>query len=259
MASGSESDSSSGRWWEYYLPRYFAGTVAGGLILGYASTKCSELACSKVAFAVNAPSSLETLLKNFTLLAAVSFAYCYIASAPMLTLHAARALFKPGDPIFHKKLHWVGVLCCLGILIEVFRIFVSHQASAPFSWFYLSGFFFISSAQVCLIYRALWGNDASTVNFYKQLVKTRARKTRRTKDFAESYRHLREHANAYGIIVLELLLAPAIMWNCKPKWILTILLMWLVPPAFCWGLATKLEMQFAISPEDFPEEEIKNE
>jgi hypothetical protein len=60
------------------------------------------------------------------------------------------------------------------------------------------------------------------------------------RQYVESYRHLREHANAFSIILMEIVLAfvlaslPGRMWA-------VLVLVWIAPASFCWLLGTELE------------------
>ncbi|MGB6450067.1 MAG: hypothetical protein WBE92_04885, partial [Steroidobacteraceae bacterium] len=60
-------------------------------------------------------------------------------------------------------------------------------------------------------------------------------------EYIESYRHLREHGNAYAILVAELVLALAV--GAAPTWYFVggLITLWTLPAAFVWGVGTWLE------------------
>jgi len=260
----SDADKSSGRWWEYYFIRYFAGTVVGGLILANAGVKYSNLPVVS-----DVSGSFEVLAKSFAALAALSFAYCYVASAPMLTLHATRAYLlraveMVGSVQNSRRAVKILLIGCIVLVVLVILValgvalaYVAFglREGSPISWVYLIGFSLISVFQFILIGIAFCTVGRPITKFYKGLSDTRAKKT--SKEYVESYRHLREHSNAYGIIVLEFVLAPAVVWAWGTKWITVVFLIWLLPPALCWAIATMLESVLVSSPGDFPSSEAK--
>jgi len=74
------------RWWEYYFLRYFVGTVAGaGAIVFLTRFPGSSLYVSGLP-AIKDVGTLE--IKEITALAALGFAFCYVASAPSIRVKA---------------------------------------------------------------------------------------------------------------------------------------------------------------------------
>ena len=83
------SENTNSRWWEFYFVRYFVGTVLGAIIV-YVLTVSSDSALS----ASLVPGvTKEISYPHLLLLAAYGLAYCYIASGPVLVLHATRSVF----------------------------------------------------------------------------------------------------------------------------------------------------------------------
>ena len=57
--------------------------------------------------------------------------------------------------------------------------------------------------------------------------------------YVESYRHLREHGNAFFIALLELLLGVALFYSPVPWGV--ILMLWIFPTAGVWLFGTLLD------------------
>ena len=70
------------RWWDHYYVRYFVGSVYAVLLM-YALSRTSAVTSSLGAID-------PKLWVNATVLGAAGLAFCYIASAPILLLHAVR-------------------------------------------------------------------------------------------------------------------------------------------------------------------------
>jgi hypothetical protein len=103
-------------------------------------------------------------------------------------------------------------------------------------------------------------------DFYKKI--SRARQKHRSRDIRDSYTHLREHANAIFVVLIELcilagllcisdftktylLSTPKQFVTVYPTTILLLTGIWLVPTVFMWGLANRLEQEFSEHPTDF--------
>jgi hypothetical protein len=84
---------------------------------------------------------------------------------------------------------------------------------------------------------------ASVKKFYLDLGKARSVDHRRS-EYVETYRHLREHSNAYAILVLELLLAVVLANAHTRKTLGLLLIIWLLPAVYCWFVGTLLEFVF---------------
>jgi len=122
------------RWWEDYFVRYFVGTVIGAVVV---VVLASHLTDSDLK-----PIFLDLLLdpkvasaKSLIVIAALGLAYCYIASAPMMVLHATRGqLFKETPPWFTWRFWTVVIglfvaLCLDGICFY----FGAQEGSSHFS------------------------------------------------------------------------------------------------------------------------------
>jgi hypothetical protein len=93
----------AGRWWEYYTVRYFVGTVVGvAAVVVLAQIPNGPIPLAGV-LSIQNLSRLD--VPGFLALSAAGFAYCYVASAPILLAHAVR-----GQLVGVRKTMWC-VLC----------------------------------------------------------------------------------------------------------------------------------------------------
>ena len=234
------------KWWEYYAVRYFVGTVIGAGIVAFLNEHPDSLYYGRLSLG-DESTKTEAKFLDIGVTAALGFAYCYIASAPVLTLHAARAHLR----LSTLKAHWVSHIICLSIAIAaavfaVWRVLPPRAAIA-------AGF--VIGMQFGLVLVALCTKFSIIEDFYRQLAGTRS-KAMPIKDdppsagleYVTSYRHLREHGNAFMIVILEVILAYAIF--CLPSMTYAFLFVaaWLLPATFAWFLGTVLESRLVSVP-----------
>jgi hypothetical protein len=254
-----------GKWWEFYLVRYALGTVFGVVIV-------NMLVQSGVAI----PFSLSSIndigkVESYPLLIAYGLAYCYLASAPILVFHASRFAMKTAGvqsstiAIFALSaavsMGWVGCGFILGI-----PKFTKSLFFLCFLGLFSVSFLLLN--QVRALNRAI--RDTSALwKFYKELDANR--RNFLNKELIDSYRHLREHGNAFFVVLLEFILGlalyvaskvsflpPALIELCNPKdpycdSVLTagliqtifVVMIWIVPGAMVWAVGCLLEHEFA--------------
>lgn len=265
VSSGKTDGITSSRWWEYYFVRYFVGSVIGSavvlFIVGHLLAQSPQWFSAFISTLIpmakdkSIAGMLETLdhsllldalvsAKTFFVIGAAGVAYCYLASSPMMILHACRAeVVDRANGKLRNFLFWI--ITVIGFVTIVgFALDRSHAA-----WAAALVFLAVLGSQVALIVRAAHTHFDSIKKFYRDLGKARANLKPRS-GYVESYRHLREHSNAYAIIVLELLLA-FVLANAPSDCLLAILILWLLPSVFCWFIATLLEFEFTrLSTED---------
>ncbi len=237
--------SAFGRFWEYYFLRYFVGTIVGSVIVRSLPVYCTMY------------ESLQPkggTMMNLTSSAALGLAYCYIASAPMLTLHVTRAqLFKAAHDSgsgFKAVPGWLfKVLDFCGVLAVVAGIVVWIRAKpSPHSPMAVAGlllFLLVMSLQIVMLAKARLNKFKVITDFYWKLSLRRANKAPNISEYKESYRHIREHGNACGIVILELALAGVASSVKEPVETVPILVLWLLPAAYCWLFGTVLEERLA--------------
>lgn len=89
-SSHNEPQSRNNGWWETYVIRYLVGTVVGGAILLFLNASDVSGLKENLLPGITSLKSLDAGI--LTVIGAVGFAYCYLASAPILVLHASRAV-----------------------------------------------------------------------------------------------------------------------------------------------------------------------
>src|SRR5690349_4230254 len=85
---GNKVGEKTNRWWEQYYVRYFVGTIVGIAVL--MAVIDHSLFWEFRTLRVTGQSELW---KEVAALTAAGLAYCYVASVPVLTLHAVRGVF----------------------------------------------------------------------------------------------------------------------------------------------------------------------
>lgn len=257
-----EDKSGEGKWWEFYLVRYALGTVFGVLIVN---------ALVKSGLAVPFPdASISEIGKpeGYPLLIAYGLAYCYLSSAPILVFHASRFAMRQTG----VRPSTIGILAVSALAAIAWWSVVNREGFTA-ALFVSSG---ITIGSVCFILltqvRALYHgmtNPGGMWEFYRRLDENRRNSA--NKELIDSYRHLREHGNAFFVVLLELLLGlglyvagkvslfpPAIIGKCVSGNLgcdvmltqgviqtISVIAIWVVPGAAVWGIGCLLEAQFA--------------
>jgi len=218
------------RWWEQYTVRYFVGTVIGLVVIA-ALKSDGQLKWTSLI-----PELGLTDPKKLAVFAAMGLAFCYVASAPILTLHAVRGAYR---------LDRAGYLAVLMVLLA--SPFAMSYIAAKFSssvagW---TALLVIVGLQFILIAIATLNEFDSTKKFYDRLVVARYNDWKSKKDYVDSYRHLREHGNALGIVLLELALGSILSTLKFRNDALAAVIFWIIPGAWCWVIGNVLESHFA--------------
>jgi hypothetical protein len=242
-ASGNAT-SSSARWWENYLVRYFVGTVVGaGIVLFLAEQSSGVLQSLSGKFFCFLK---EGSTRAFIVAGAAGLTYCYVASSPMMILHASRAQLFNLDKKRPFSWPFYTILAAI-ILVLGFAGFRSLLfPNMGVAWLLPTVVFLgIFAPQVSLIFLAHWAGFDSIRRFYLSLGEARSAASGDDRsESAETYRHLREHSNAYAIIILELLFGVVLAHVPDGRWLVAIIVMWVLPAAYCWFVASLLEMTF---------------
>lgn len=251
------------RYWEYYLVRYLLGTVIGVVCVLYIGNSLemddkkfnffklvSNEILSQSQRSVAEDKTGNSFLKNNPIvLLLIGLVYTYIASAPILVLHSVRLRKRERSEINGS----ISVLDCF---------FVSLAASQLFLYFY--GYYKYSASPnvdfleflsvFLLLFLVLWQTYLLYFRFKEDLdFKKRTEKlsqirsgstweVRYISDYVESYRHLREHSNAFFITLFTLFLTFIV---CNQSLFPTelIIFIWIVPGSAVWFVATLLELR----------------
>jgi len=240
--SGNSALRSDSRWWENYAVRYALGVGVG--------TPIVALMCETYAHTLSPELHIRSPFAGTTtalLWAAAGLAYCYAASAPMLTLHSTRRLLP-------RTRFTVNVLFCTVVVILVVAGVLDTVFIGSLVIFRALGLLIlvaVTAAQLFALWRVLL-NPEETYDFYEQLERCRKQHS----DYVESYRHMREHGNSISIVICELLLA-FVLWSLKPDGsvgnialgarVCLILAIWLAPASLVWLLGSSLERHLALS------------
>lgn len=252
------STQNDSRWWEFYGVRYAMGTVIGALIVYYIFKPNVYL--SELLFLPKDTANFG--MAHLVLLAAYGMAYCYIASAPILIMHAGRAfLWQPvRENNWRKTANRLGIVIAPAVLVGEFFWLISsaenfvellYQSAA------VTVFMLMLSFQAVLLIRIFLKSAQYTGQYYLKLIEQREQEDMRS--FVESYRHLREHGNSFLIVCFEFWLGfvisaftnaerftnSSIHSDGAVRNLLLILLLWVIPASGIWFFGNKLEHRLA--------------
>lgn len=247
----SQSENSS-RWWEFYAVRYGMGTVVGGVVFFFLCNTNPDL--KPMLFGAEAGKIDGPLL---ALLAGYGLAYCYIASAPILVLHAGRFLF---DVSQGAKVSWRRVLVLFVPPVIATLIFFFTRASTGPTLYFFSFVFALAALVLWPQYLAIIFTLFRTKELLEFYEKLAGKRDSAKGGIVDSYKHLREHGNSFFIVTLEVVLAVilftagnfdaavgATATPTKEPYVLPyigIILVWILPAALVWLVGTLIERQF---------------
>jgi len=228
-------NANNSRWWETYLVRYITGAVVGAVIV-YQILLVSDISLASHPF----PKWFELKTETLILLGAIGFAYCYIASAPITFLHAIRV---GGEGAARAR---VLVPIVLIVSVPVLLMFLMEKFSEHIVIGSVILYLFLSACWIAIGLRVFGfpGWEKS----YECLVDARSKQLEKSTEFVDTYRHLREHGNAFYIVLMELVLAmPLYIFAHSKNWVLFVVTvgLWLIPGAICWYLGNALEKYMA--------------
>lgn len=224
------------KWWEYYAVRYFVGTVLGAAAVAFLNAEPASPFEGQLAIL----DSKEATFLGVGLVAALGFAFCYVASAPVLTLHATRAHLRLSAIKASPFAFVIALLMPVLVAIAMLWNFLPPIAATT------SGL--VIGIESGLVFLAIFTRFSVVEKFYRELATVRA-KAIPEKDksatpgleYVTSYRHLREHGNAFLILLLEGLLAFMLLHSPSRGCAIAILTFWLLPAAAAWLVGTVLE------------------
>jgi hypothetical protein len=237
--------------WNYYFLRYGAGTIVGAAIIAFFSKQFANSHCQWILTLISAFGGIKSEAATLTVYTALGFTYCYVSSAPGTVFHATRGLFNPHLPRAkrsHCLITWlIGVFL---IVISISIVFLNSYSPTVFdiserdlNWKQLCGvgvFAFIMLLQLTLLFFCFF-KFPLVAHFYQQMTRERSRKENNIQNYRTSYRDLREHGNAFEVIILELVLASALL--SFTNYIPLIIIIWILPAALCWVIGTMLEFR----------------
>lgn len=229
---GNDRRTGGDRWWEFYFLRYFVGTVVGGSILYYLNGSTTSALHNLIVPSVTAVWDLGT--GAIWLLGALGFTYCYIASAPIFVLHVAR--------LGYLRTNWlpwrvwlVGAALLAGIAL--FDWHGTRSVHDVIATVLFCVCVLLESAAVAFV---LWKGEAVHI-YYCDLASSRAGSGEPIREYVESYRHLREHGNAYLILLFEVVLGIVLSRVRRPSLAIIAVIIWTLPAAINWFVGHILE------------------
>ena len=225
------------RWWEHYLVRYLLGNIVGAVIVGYyLKEKWGNLGLAN--------NNVIDTSSRLIIIGVLGFAYCYISSVPILVLHACRHIVAK-EPDEKKQKHPLESIFFIGgwiiIMSQIFQIFISY-------WFYFEDLRYSLGWGVMCFFMVLNYWCASLVvrkrESYYELISNLAKKRGQNNNFCESYKHIREHGNAFFIVLYELILAPVFV-TLPMEMLPIIVVIWIAPGAMMWWFGSWIEIKFS--------------
>lgn len=226
-------------WWETYVIRYFVGTVVGGAILLYLNNSSDSTLKNSILPGITTLADLD--VGALVVIAAAGLAYCYLASAPILVFHASRSMFV--SSIRYKLVNWI--LVVFGVGLAIATTILCNLSDVDRTILSIALLIGAIGLQTVLLAGAMWNNGRACDEFYKKLTLSRAELKPENQEYKQSYRHLREHGNAFFILLFEGVLGVILAGLPNAGIALISLLMWIVPAAFIWAMGTQLEARFA--------------
>lgn len=253
--SGSAGSGGGGgtRFWEAYAVRYLAGTFVGAASLG-------------AVLLVHRPEFLESLDKKtvselvpaltgdlsaaaIILYIGFAFAFSYIASAPMYVLHQFRAyLFKSNDAGLVTPTRSAVVAPVFAIVAGVLASLVEPW----WGWITIPVIQFLPILAVSYSWLSIRNTKTDGVkedavsSFYDRLVSARSTDSAARSHYVESYRHLREHGNAFSLAILNVIFALYLVSAPDIQHLKWMFILWLLPASIGWIMATHLEARLAV-------------
>jgi hypothetical protein len=280
---GPVDGSHTGRWWEGYLVRYLLGGFVGSVcVVLIVDQVLGQSYCNAFCWLGRAPDDDPA---RWIALFLAGTGYCYIASTPITVIHASRMIQRGMNR--YARVMWSGwvVGALLWLLV---RIFAPVPNPVLYLWYGLPAVWLLLGQYDCLLalnydidrgnidnasFRNLLGAAFSPrvkegpnenvrpnsrfLTFYRQLAAARARGVPGS-DIRASYTHLREHANSVFIVVSEISLLSTMLGIAallsderKLAALAALLFVWLIPALRVWGIANRLERDFAHEPEKY--------
>jgi hypothetical protein len=227
------------RWWDHYYVRYFVGSVfAVPLMLALSKKEAVKDLIGTVD---------QTKILDATVLAAAGLAFCYVASAPILLLHATRCARNAAKDARGSR-DMSSVL--FGALAILFTVVVGSWIAYDFTWpAILPAELCFAPLALVMVAQAMWilrTPVSAIIEFYRGLGVERAHRPdsalgRKRREYIQSYRDMREHGNALLILVMEGVLTTALLQADSTAMLFAMLILWVMPASFVWFIATALE------------------
>jgi len=218
------------RWWESYLVRYLVGNIFAVLVLFYLFINYDKQIGNSFCEYSNNTNFCKEIENNRTTFSTQVFGFIFQKTKEI----------NSTNPIIEEKI----------ILSKKFQNHNIETTDISFVALIIMGllgfmYMYIASIPIYFIH-ILRGGLGNTFEFYKKSSMTRDKikenKTCKniTPTYIESYKHMREHGNAHGIVLMELLFA---WFLIQCNFSIFALVFWLMFGFFGWFLGIYLEMK----------------
>jgi hypothetical protein len=224
------------RWWDVYIIRYAVGIVVGALcvyqLAGHFGADFASILFLKNIVDESGVIKWSTLV----LLGIYGFVYTYIASAPFLVLHAVRFLYSAKDLSWNCHYPWLIYTIIVFFSLALLAYMAGEPGCAGF--LLVVGVGLLVIWQILLLRSAFSKKDEALV-FYKKLYEARKNPT----IDPSSYKHLREHGNAFSLVLANLFFFILIVaiHSLFGKDVIWLLLLWILPAAGVYFLGHQIE------------------
>lgn len=190
--------------WDYYYLRYFLGTIVGAGLLVALWVADPRVLPSFGHALPPAPDQWTHLAAVIAALGTAGLAYCYIASAPILLLHGFRFRLPQKERWWPWCLFRFTLIAAVGLLgwtaLHWGKTPPSSLRNGPYGLWLYAPYGVIVLLQIAGV---SLGRLDTVRRLYNQLAHARAIDEQWVAGYVESYKHLREHGNAFLIILME--------------------------------------------------------
>lgn len=233
------------RWWDFYLVRYFMGTLMGSIVFYMIIHKFSHFSGGKTTILglgykdvfdailnINSAVGIWIILSGGMLIS-------YISSGPILILHTLRLGMRFGQ-IRKRSIKLNKSGAALLIIMGSFFALLTYQLINISPWVALINLIILIPFFLLLF---LWSSNNNITNEKRldELCYNLVEARKDNFEFVQTYSHLREHGNAFFIVVTEILFGGSIYFASYPTDVIIILSCWVIPPSFMWFFANFLE------------------
>ena len=232
----------SGNWWEFYFIRYFVGSILGALIVLFLSfhsnSSISEITSNLLS--IENISLKEIKGEHFAASLVIGVAFCYISSVPILVFHSLRGYinFREKKKVNNKAFKVISLVAIYGIFF--WYEYEQSGSIIPYPQFIHAYILFIWF-QLVLYSSLIKDRGIGVFDFYKKLAKDRSNTSESRKEYTESYRHLREHGNAFFILFCEVIFGGALFVAKTEGQLITMIFIWILPAIPVWFVGSFLE------------------
>ncbi|WP_282349009.1 hypothetical protein [Pseudomonas sp. PS01301] len=248
-----QNDNDTSRFWEFYALRYSVGAVLGALTLFFL-VKQNQALASLIFVKEGEPVDIIQV----GIFLGIGLVYSYLASAPILVFHTGRFMI-PKSPARFLRGGGLSIAVCLAIsAVPAILFMVLSSLDIQLKLWFAMVIFIASTiilGQLTIIYKCQ-SRRSTLFEFYKDLS---TKRSAATGGMVDSYRHLREHGNAFAIVFFDIILALIIFaatiypsvtsqaglsGNYQTISTLTVVLMlWITPASLVWLIGCIIEQE----------------